>query len=61
MEIPQTGQGRENGSDDGAITPQQLIAELMTAIHNCGHLPSSAAVLAVIANSGSHCLTTTAR
>lgn len=36
MSIPQTGQGRENGSDDGAITPQQLVAELMTAIHSIG-------------------------
>ena len=36
MDILQTGQGRGNGSDDGAITPQQLIAELMTAIHSIG-------------------------
>lgn len=34
--MPQTGKGREKGSDDGAITPQQLIAELMTAIHSIG-------------------------
>ena len=36
MDVPQTGQGRGNGNDDGAITPQQLVAELMTAIHSIG-------------------------
>lgn len=35
MDVSQAGGDREAG-DDGAITPQQLIAELMTAIHSIG-------------------------
>ncbi len=35
MDVSQAGRSRD-AEDDGAITPQQLIAELMTAIHSIG-------------------------
>ena len=36
MNASQVGQDRRATDDDGAITPQQLVAELMTAIHSIG-------------------------
>lgn len=46
MDVSQAGGGREAG-DDGAITPQQLIAELMTAIHSIGSQTKFAATKGV--------------